>query len=309
MIDGGFGDDVVDLTSKRYSYGDVTVKGGAGDDVLWTNTGDDLLDGGAGDDELAGGAGNDVYVHGTDGGHDLIAETAGQDTIRFGAGIAVRDVAVSRHGNDLLLSARGNGSVTVDGWFRDGAHRVEKVEFANGTIWSEAELSMRANAAGHLHDGPGADGDGTGRPSGGREADQARDRDDRSKDAPHPAAAGKPAEDAARVIAALLTRQPVYDFSAVADYLSKHYDDSAGRPLSTAEISRQWAKLRRYTASLADIDPYAAEAAHGHGFADDLLRVAASTVGWGFDGSVGATPTPAGMRTLDGLAEGFQRLG
>ena len=115
--------------------------------------------------------------------------------------------------------------------------------------------------------------------------------------------------EAASIIAALLEKQPTYDFNAVADYLTKHYDDSAGRSLTTAEISRQWATLQRFASSLADVDPYAAEAANGHGYADDLLRVAASSVGWGFDGSTGAVPAHAGMNGLDGLAEGFRRLG
>jgi Ca2+-binding RTX toxin-like protein len=296
------------LTSKRYSYGDVTVKGGAGDDLLWTNAGNDVLDGGVGDDELAGGAGNDAYLHDTNGGDDLITETAGEDTVRFGAGIAARDVAVGRHGNDLVLSARGNGSVTVKDWFRDGAYRLEKVEFANGTSWAEAELSMRANAAGLEHDGGKTDHEGAGRPGGSRDADRPRDGDDRSKDAFHPAAAETPSEDAADVIAALLAKQPIYDFSALADYLSKNYDDGAGRPLSVADVERQWATLQRFTAGLASVDPYAAEAAHGHGYADDFLRVAASVVGWGFDGSTGSIPALGGLKGLAGLTEGFRRL-
>jgi hypothetical protein len=298
----GAGDDVVDLTSKRYSYGDVTIRGGAGDDVLWSNAGNDILDGGRGDDQLAGGAGDDVYVHRRSGGDDLIDETGGQDTVRFGAGIAPRDVAVSRHGNDLLLSTRANGSVTINGWFRDAAHRVEKVQFANGTVWSEAELSMRSHAR---QEGGGGGDDG--RPRGGTD-DRSREHDDRPRDPSHPSASQKPVDEAATVIAALLAKQPAYDFTALADYLSKHYDDSMGRPLSVAEIQEQWATLRQFTARLAESDPYAAEAAHGHGYADDLLRVAASAVGWGFDGSTGAMHAPAGMKALDGLAEGFRRL-
>ena len=106
----------------------------------------------------------------------------------------------------------------------------------------------------------------------------------------------------------LLVKRPTYGFGGMVEYLSKHYDDSAGKSLSIAEISRQWATLQRFTESLAHADPYAEEAAQGHGFAEDLLRVAASAVGWGFEASTGAVPTQGGMKTLVGLQEGFNRL-
>jgi len=110
------------------------------------------------------------------------------------------------------------------------------------------------------------------------------------------------------VIAALLERQPSYDFSAVADYLSRQYDDRAGRRLSTADIALQWSTLQRYAAGLAHVDPYAAEAAQDRGFAHDMLRLAASAMGWGYDGSTGVGRSAAGMSALQGLSEGFQRL-
>lgn len=60
LIDAGAGDDVVDLTSDRWGYGDVEVRGGDGNDILWTSGGDDIIVGGAGDDVLYGGAGDDA---------------------------------------------------------------------------------------------------------------------------------------------------------------------------------------------------------------------------------------------------------
>jgi hypothetical protein len=302
-IDMGLGDDVVDLTSRRYSYGDVTIEGGGGDDVLWADAGNDVLDGGRGDDALAGGAGNDVYVHRTTDGDDLVTESSGDDAIAFGAGIAPPDVAVGRHGNDLVLAARANGSVTVAGWFGDAGRRVESVRFADGTVWREAELSMRANARGHEHE------DFRHEPlrHGANSAEEPRDRDDQPRDGSQTSGAQKPTDNAANIIATLLGKQPAYDFSALTDYLSRQHDEGAARPLTPAEISRQWAALQRFTARLVD-HPHAAEAAHGDGYADDLLRVAPSAVGLGFDGSTGTAPAQAGMKPLDGLTEGFKRL-
>lgn len=46
VIDGRDGDDVIDLTSQRYRYGNTILLGGLGNDVLWANGGDDRLDGG-----------------------------------------------------------------------------------------------------------------------------------------------------------------------------------------------------------------------------------------------------------------------
>jgi Ca2+-binding RTX toxin-like protein len=55
-IDAGEGDDVVDLTSSRFGYGDVIIDGGLGNDVLWSSAGNDSLSGGVGNDMLNGGA-------------------------------------------------------------------------------------------------------------------------------------------------------------------------------------------------------------------------------------------------------------
>jgi hypothetical protein len=115
--------------------------------------------------------------------------------------------------------------------------------------------------------------------------------------------------DAADVIAALLDKKPRYDFSALTAYLSRQYDDSAGKPLSAAEIAQKWRALQRYAADLTQIDPYAKEAAQGRGYGNDLLQVAAAAVGWGYDGSTGESRAAGGMSALQGLSEGFKRLG
>mgnify|MGYP000157994146 CR=1 FL=1 len=92
-INAGAGNDVVDLTSNRFAYGDVIVNGGSGDDVIWTSSGNDRLYGGSGDDMLTGGGGDDVIRggHGDDigvysmqnnlGGHDVYDGGAGNDVL------------------------------------------------------------------------------------------------------------------------------------------------------------------------------------------------------------------------------------
>ena len=96
-INAGDGNDFVDLTSRTYEYGDVTVDGGAGNDVVWTNTGDDTLYGGSGNDSLDGGSGNDSLDGGT--GNDYLNGASGNDTL-FGG-----------DGNDWLYDSKGDNSL------------------------------------------------------------------------------------------------------------------------------------------------------------------------------------------------------
>ena len=62
----GDGNDIIDLTSDTFDMGgtNITLKGEAGDDVLWAAEGNDTLDGGIGDDTLFGGDGNDTLTGG-----------------------------------------------------------------------------------------------------------------------------------------------------------------------------------------------------------------------------------------------------
>jgi hypothetical protein len=180
------------------------------------------------------------------------------------------------------------------------------VQFADGTVWNEAQLSMRANAGSSGHDEHLSGGGGDAPHSGGHGTAQDHD------DAPKGSSGAKDKStvtSAADIIAALLDKTPSYDFNAVAAYLSKQCDDSAGRPLSATEIALQWRALQHYAADPVHVDPYAAEAAMGRGYGDDLLRVAGAAAGWGYDGSTGQSRAAAGMSALQGLAEGFKQLG
>ncbi len=62
----------------------VTLRGGAGADVLIGGSGPDKLYGGAGPDKLIGGAGNDVLVGGA--GNDQLIGGPGNDVLKGGAG-------------------------------------------------------------------------------------------------------------------------------------------------------------------------------------------------------------------------------
>jgi hypothetical protein len=129
-VRAGEGDDVVDMTSERYTaeLAGMTVRGGAGNDVLWGaeggnslfgdagndrivgNTGDDLIAGGAGDDTLAGGGGNDTFTFGGNWGNDVVSQSAtGAVTLWFESGSFANWNASTRTYTD------GENSVVVSG--------------------------------------------------------------------------------------------------------------------------------------------------------------------------------------------------
>lgn len=80
----GTGGQIADLTSSTASYGNVTIIGANGDDVIMANAGNDTLRGGDGKDYIWGGSGNDL-IYGEAGADTLLGGT-GNDTLDGGTG-------------------------------------------------------------------------------------------------------------------------------------------------------------------------------------------------------------------------------
>ncbi len=99
IINAGFDGDVVIMANAVFTYGNITIRGSDGDDVLWSNNGNDLVQGGAGRDIIDGGGGNDLMFGGT--GDDYVSGGLGTDTLAGG------------EGNDTLV-------YTVDGTWSGG---------------------------------------------------------------------------------------------------------------------------------------------------------------------------------------------
>ena len=133
-----------------------TLLGMGGADRLYGGDGADTLDGGTGDDNLEGGWGEDIYEFGRGGGKDVIFDIGGEDTLRFGEGIAAGGITLTRDGYDLVLGAGGAGDrVTVMNFGADQGDRIERVEFADGTIWDAGYLQeLAAGIAPAGTDGP-----------------------------------------------------------------------------------------------------------------------------------------------------------
>jgi len=98
IIKAGAGDDIIDLTSKQFSYGDVSLYGEEGNDVLWGNAGNDSIFGGIGNDHLDGASGNDLLDGGA--GDDKMYGWSGDDTFIVGEG---SDIIYTGTGADQII--------------------------------------------------------------------------------------------------------------------------------------------------------------------------------------------------------------
>src|SRR5690606_15041490 len=108
--------------------------------------------GGVGNDTLIGNYYNDTYVFNRGDGADTITDSGSHsfstsycDTLVFGEGIGARDLRAQREGNHLLITlADSEGDrITITNWFADGGgnQRIERVNFADGTSWTHADLA------------------------------------------------------------------------------------------------------------------------------------------------------------------------
>src|SRR5262245_38763025 len=115
-LSGGAGDNVLDASG--YS-GKVTLDGGAGNDWLYGGSGDDVLSGGLGDDYLIGGAGSKQVSETADVCFVLL-RPAGR-AILFGQGmdrlLLIGEVSLSGGAGDNVLYASGysGGKVILNG--------------------------------------------------------------------------------------------------------------------------------------------------------------------------------------------------
>lgn len=146
LIHGTKGDDVLYGTESG-----ERIEALAGDDEVFARGGHDVLDGGVGADRLMGGPGNDTYVlqhHGSGG--DILFEEGGTDTLAISGSVAVTDLVVTRHGDDLFVRwSRDNpiDIVMIRSWFEGPEYRIERVSVMRGTIVPLEPLAMRAREA------------------------------------------------------------------------------------------------------------------------------------------------------------------
>lgn len=107
------------------------------DELLNGTEFDDTIDGGGGNDQLHGDWGNDTYIWGRGSGHDLIADTAGQDKVSINALASEVKLSVGTDGACLFIELGNNDSLMIMGYFDTigGVGHIETLEFADGTVW------------------------------------------------------------------------------------------------------------------------------------------------------------------------------
>lgn len=138
------------------TYRDETITGSGGDDWINGRGGNDIIIGGAGNDTVGGGAGDDTYRFARGDGQDTIYDgidywnggNGGFDTIELGAGITTSDVTVTQQNgsHDLLLNLGSGDSIYIGSPITDDGAVIEQVKFADGTIWSSADLFAKSVA-------------------------------------------------------------------------------------------------------------------------------------------------------------------
>ena len=125
-IRAGAGDDVIDLTSPKYTcYGsEMSIYGGAGNDVIWATGHDNDLYGDGGNDRIIGGAGFDLIIGGA--GNDSMNNGGGDDIFAFGGSFGQDTVEIVGNANITLWFASGSSSNwnAVNRIYRDGSNSV-----------------------------------------------------------------------------------------------------------------------------------------------------------------------------------------
>tara|TARA_R110002095_G_scaffold211047_2_gene198774 strand:+ start:618 stop:1961 length:1344 start_codon:yes stop_codon:yes gene_type:complete len=149
-INGGGGNDIIDLTSNTYSLGDITLKGGDGNDTLWSSDGNDTLYGNAGNDSLYGGKGDDFLDGGS--GKDTLSGGAGDDVFVFDVNDGSIDGGA---GLDSVQITSGNFDFsTLDGIIDN----VEVLDLESSTLTIDSIFVNNVNGQGYTMQ---VDGDST----------------------------------------------------------------------------------------------------------------------------------------------------
>jgi Ca2+-binding RTX toxin-like protein len=152
---------------EQFQFADGTVWGSStiqANTLLFSGTsaaetvtgtsGNDTIVGGGGNDTLRGKSGNDTYVYALGDGNDLIQDgglSIDIDVLRF-SNLSAADLTFSRSiadTNDLIISVNATGEkITVDDQFVGASSAMEKIQFADGTIWDNS--AILANSLGLL---------------------------------------------------------------------------------------------------------------------------------------------------------------
>jgi Ca2+-binding RTX toxin-like protein len=122
VINGLGGDDTIDASAVLAGAIDLTLNGGAGNDILIGGQGNDILNGQQGADTMLGGPGDDTFVWNPGDGSDIIEGQGGVDTMVFNGANVGETIDLSANGQRLRFF-RNVANITMD------CNGVEVVKF------------------------------------------------------------------------------------------------------------------------------------------------------------------------------------
>ncbi|MDQ7249856.1 beta strand repeat-containing protein [Dongia sedimenti] len=121
-INADRGDDVIDASKLGANRVDLTINGGAGNDIITGSAGDDVINGGQGSDTALGGAGNDRFLWNPGDGSDTLNGQAGFDTLAFNGANIAEVINLSANGTHATFT-RNVAAITMD------LESIERIEF------------------------------------------------------------------------------------------------------------------------------------------------------------------------------------
>src|SRR5262245_26688250 len=117
----GAGDDKIDARSLPANQINLTLDGGAGNDVILGSHGNDTVIGGQGNDVASLGDGNDTFIWNPGDGSDVVDGQGGFDTLDFRGSNAGEIIGISANGGHALFT-RDVAAITMD---LDGIERIQ----------------------------------------------------------------------------------------------------------------------------------------------------------------------------------------
>src|SRR5690242_2708873 len=121
-VDARGGNDTVSVQNMAAALENVTIDGGAGDDILTGGNGSETFIGGSGDDFVDGnigadsaqlGTGNDTFQWDPGDGSDTVDGQSGKDTLAFNGSNAAEKIDLSANGSHARLH-RDIAAITMD---------------------------------------------------------------------------------------------------------------------------------------------------------------------------------------------------
>ncbi|OQW36091.1 MAG: hypothetical protein A4E20_08215 [Nitrospira sp. SG-bin2] len=150
-LSGGFqGDYLQGLGGDDHLWGNDghdTLMGGTGNDMLQGGQGNDVLNGGSGNDQLQDMAGSDTYIFDMGSGIDTVQDWGGDvtdvDTVMVGPGVTPSTLFVTQDwatnpGGLTLRLAQSDDQLQIQGF-----NSIERIQFADGTVWDQAAIQAR----------------------------------------------------------------------------------------------------------------------------------------------------------------------